>query len=376
MSGFVPSEKVARIKDQIDHPILDADGHQREFMPLVREFVNDAGDGTLVSQFDHFWKKRGVGFNRSTRSFWPFQVENVLDRVTPTVPHLLSQRLGELGLDFALLYPTIGLSALGVRDGELRGALCAMPSTSTTPRSSTATATGWSRSLPSPPSRLTKPSPSSEHAVGELGLKAVVMTVIVPRDRHPNGDSRPWIDTLGVDSQYDYDPVWRRCAELGVVPSFHGIGFGWGTRESRKSYMINHIGSFASAQEAACRSLMLSGVAARFPELRFAFLEGGVAWACQLLADTLGHYDKRNREALTSWTLLAWTSRLPPGCSPRSPRVAWLRSPTPGPRRRRRSGRPARGSRSGRRMGGRPDQPAGGHCPTIHGAVLLRMRSR
>ncbi|CAB5075359.1 MAG: hypothetical protein F2947_02460 [Actinobacteria bacterium] len=34
----------------------------------------------------------------------------------------------------------------------------------------------------------------------------------------------------------------------------------------------------------------------RFPELRFAFLEGGVAWGCNLLSDICGHFEKRNRE--------------------------------------------------------------------------------
>ena len=36
----------------------------------------------------------------------------------------------------------------------------------------------------------------------------------------------------------------------------------------------------------------------RFPQLRFAFLEGGAAWACSLLGDLLGHWEKRNRDAI------------------------------------------------------------------------------
>ena len=45
-------------------------------------------------------------------------------------------------------------------------------------------------------------------------------------------------------------------------------------------------------------ALVLGGVPARFPALRFAFLEGGVAWACQLYADLVGHWEKRNVDAL------------------------------------------------------------------------------
>ncbi len=42
----------------------------------------------------------------------------------------------------------------------------------------------------------------------------------------------------------------------------------------------------------------MGGVTRRFPRLKFAFLEGGVGWACQLYADLIGHWEKRNREAL------------------------------------------------------------------------------
>jgi len=36
----------------------------------------------------------------------------------------------------------------------------------------------------------------------------------------------------------------------------------------------------------------------RFPTLRFAFLEGGVAWGATLYSGLVGHYEKRNREAV------------------------------------------------------------------------------
>jgi len=92
--------------------------------------------------------------------------------------------------------------------------------------------------------------------------------------------------------------VWARCVELGVVPAFHGIGYGWGSRISTANYVHNHLGNFAAAQEAVCRSLVMGGVPRRFPTLRFAFLEGGVTWGAQLYADLLGHFEKRNRESV------------------------------------------------------------------------------
>ena len=63
---------------------------------------------------------------------------------------------------------------------------------------------------------------------------------------------------------------------------------------SATSYVYNHIGGLAASHESLCKSLFLSGVTHRFPTLRFGFLEGGVAWACSLLADLVGHWEKRN----------------------------------------------------------------------------------
>jgi hypothetical protein len=60
--------------------------------------------------------------------------------------------------------------------------------------------------------------------------------------------------------------------------------------------VANHIGNFAAGTEAVLRSLFFGGVMSRFPELRFAFLEGGVAWGCNLLSDICGHFEKRNSE--------------------------------------------------------------------------------
>jgi len=48
------------------------------------------------------------------------------------------------------------------------------------------------------------------------------------------------------------------------------------------------------------KALFLGGVTRRFPDLNFAFLEGGVGWACMLYADLVGHWQKRNRQAIES----------------------------------------------------------------------------
>jgi hypothetical protein len=106
------------------------------------------------------------------------------------------------------------------------------------------------------------------------------------------------LDALGLDSEHDYDPFWRRCVELGVAPASHAPGMGWGSRRSVSSYMYNHIGSFAASMDATCKALFLGGVTRRFPQLSFGLLEGGVGWAVQLVADLVGHFEKRNVRAV------------------------------------------------------------------------------
>jgi hypothetical protein len=57
--------------------------------------------------------------------------------------------------------------------------------------------------------------------------------------------------------------------------------------------MFNHIGNFAASADAFAKALVFGGVAQRFPRLRFAFLECGVAWGVQLLCDLVDRWQKR-----------------------------------------------------------------------------------
>jgi hypothetical protein len=69
---------------------------------------------------------------------------------------------------------------------------------------------------------------------------------------------------------------------------------GHGGRVTTNHYIYNHVGSFAAAGEAFAKAVVLGGVPRRFPQLTFAFLEGGVAWASELYAGLVGHCGKRN----------------------------------------------------------------------------------
>src|SRR5437016_7109262 len=107
-----------------------------------------------------------------------------------------------------------------------------------------------------------------------------------------------WHDVLALDSEYDYDPVWAKCQELGIAPTFHSSGSAQGLRLSPSNFVYNHIGHFAAAGHAVSKAIFLGGVTRRFPELRFAFLEGGVGWAAQLFGDLIEHWERRGAPAL------------------------------------------------------------------------------
>jgi len=146
-----------------------------------------------------------------------------LDRMTVILPELLHRRLEEIGLDFALLYPTSGLSVLSIPDDELRQA------------AARALNTYYSRVFAEHRDRLepvaviptfnpAEAVAELDHAVGTLGLKAVVLSGVIPRTVRLDATPAAWVDTLGHGSLHDYAPLWRRCGELGVAPAFHARG--------------------------------------------------------------------------------------------------------------------------------------------------------
>ncbi|MGE0387504.1 MAG: amidohydrolase family protein [Gammaproteobacteria bacterium] len=311
--NFERSAQVAAIRTQAGHPIVDADGHLVEIFPLVEERIRAVAGADVAAKFapmeaQFLGSREMVRWHRGQpraeplAGFWGFPTRNTLDRVTAILPELMYRRLDELGIDFALVYPTVGLMVNAVPDAELRCALARALN------QYYAQMYEGLRDRMEPVAVIPTITPGEavaelDHAVGTLGLKAVVLNGAIVRTT-PAADGTPmrWLDTLGHASLYDYDPLWQRCQDLGVVPSFHATGFGWGSRISPNNYVHNHIGHFAAAQEATCRSLVFGGVPKRFPKLRFAFLEGGVAWGCQLYADILGHWDKRNREAVYNYS--------------------------------------------------------------------------
>ncbi len=304
----------AEIRARLHHPIIDADGHWLEYGPLVNEELRRIGGDRAVEGFSLFRNQVRETLSMSVadrrarniaqQAFWGLPTKNTRDRATAMMPRLMYERLDELGIAFAVLYPTSGLGLPRIPDTEVRRATCRAFNIF----SADYFAPFSDRMTPAAVIPMHSPAEAIaelEYATQQLGLKAVMMGSLIRRQIPAYAGKLPetphltqWYDMLGLDSAYDYDPVWTRCAELGVSPTFHTGGRGFALRLSPTNFVYNHIGHFASASEAVCKAIFLGGVTRRFPGVKFGFLEGGVGWACNMYADQLGHWEKRRRQGL------------------------------------------------------------------------------
>jgi predicted TIM-barrel fold metal-dependent hydrolase len=305
----------AVIRERLNHPIIDSDGHVAEFEPAFFDSLKSVGGPRMVERYKsmpdsplHFrWYRLSPAERREQRvprpHWWVHPTRNTLDRATSSLPKLLYHRLDEMGLDFTIIYPSIGLFGLHIADQEMRRASCR----------------AWNQlhaeifreycDRITPVAVIPMHTPEEavaelDYAIGKLGMKAIVMAGWARRPlaaaaKLPSDAARYafWLDTFALDGEHDYDPVWRKCIELKVAPAFHSPSAGLGFRNSISNFMHNHIGHFAASAEAICKAIFFGGITHRFPELRCSFLEGGIGWACGLYSDLIGHWEKHNRES-------------------------------------------------------------------------------
>jgi predicted TIM-barrel fold metal-dependent hydrolase len=312
-----PRARTSEIRARLDHPIVDVDAHQLEVIPVLLDILRDVGGAGMPDKFlAHFaWTRRTWAMTPEQRVddrapvpvWWPMPTENTIDRATTVLPRLLYERMDEIGLDFSVVYPGTGLLVVtlpGMPDDDLRRAAARTYNL----YNAEMFAGLGDRLTPAAVIPMTTPDEAIEeldYAVGTLGLKAAVFQGDVLRPipsvhrEHPELSRYVFYqDCFGIDSPYDYDPVWQRCVDLRIAPTFHSGPIGWGCRASISRHQYNQLGGFAEGGEALCKSLFFGGVPARFPTLKFGFLEGGVAWAQALYCRMLEHWKKRNGQAI------------------------------------------------------------------------------
>jgi len=106
-----------------------------------------------------------------------------------------------------------------------------------------------------------------------------------------------WMDTFGLDSEYDYDPVWAKCVELGSPPPFIPWLTDGVAAPAPSNYLHNQPGQLRSSAEPSPRTLPRRG-AKTLSATDLRLHGGGVAWARNLYCDLISHWEKRNREAV------------------------------------------------------------------------------
>ena len=310
---MTPSSK---LRKELGHPVIDADAHTIEAEPILFDFLRQVGGPKLadkclaagaggIMRWAELSKEQRY-HERVTRPPWGMRSKHPRDLATVMMPKLLHERIDDLGIDYCIVLPTLGMFLSRQRDDETRqqGA-----------RAYNMYAAEMFKGLGDrlcPAAVIPMRTPTEalaelEHAVVELKHKVIVIDAATARPipvvqealaATPHLAWRAtWLDSYGMDSAYDYDPFWRRCEELKVAVCGHTGGH-WGTRQSVSSYVHNHLGLFASGGDALCRALFMGGVMKRFSKLQVGFLEGGVSWAAQLLCDLYEHYEKRSAECL------------------------------------------------------------------------------
>ncbi len=315
MSGDI-NLTAAEIRERQGHPTIDADGHILEYRKIVLDYLAALFGADMVRDY-LAWDERAQaslwgGASPAERlerrigrpQFWATAARNTLDRATAVFPNLRRARMDELGIDYAILYPSAGLNYVNLPHDEFRPALCRAYNTMI------ADLYRDHADRMTPVAIIPTHTPEEavaelDHAVTGLGLKAVMVANFVIRTV-PAAEAAPpdiaraaqYYDMLALDSAHDYDPVWARCAALKVAVTAHNTTFGMGMRRSVSNFMYNHLGHFAAGGELFAKALFFGGVTARFPDLNFAFLEGGTAWGGVLFQGIVSRWEKRNADAV------------------------------------------------------------------------------
>src|SRR5947207_506013 len=257
--AYSTDSKSAAVRAQLDHPVIDGDGHWLEPLPIFLDYLREVAGPTVVERFrkmatahiDRGWYDMTPAERldrRPTRPTWWGEPASTLDRATAMVPKLFYERLDDFGIDFALLYTSLGLFHIANPDEELRRAIARavnhMNAEMFRPYAH--------RVAPAAVVPVHTPQEAIEeatYAVRELGLKVIMIANHVrrpvpafARQAADPTQVRHFVDSLAYESAYDYDPLWAKCVELKVAVTAHSGSMGWMGR-------LSLVPPFKSAEE-------------------------------------------------------------------------------------------------------------------------------
>jgi hypothetical protein len=244
----VPRSGSRAIRARLDHPIVDADGHLVEYLPPLEDYIKAIGGSSLSVTFSAAFGRPAPGSlaqrletRAPLRPWWVVPTRNTLDRATAQLPRLLAERMDELGMDFTVLFWTTTGDVQVTRPGAASGAPVPDPELE---QVRARAVNAYRRDLcrdyadrMTPAAIIPMQTPEIairelEHAVVELGMRVVAIAAErrpIPAVHRVQPELFPavsWVDYFGLDSPYDYDPFWKRCAGLKVPVMSHSTGTG------------------------------------------------------------------------------------------------------------------------------------------------------
>jgi hypothetical protein len=294
--------------------VIDGDGHWLEPIPIFLEYLSEVGGAKSVDQIRALWRGRDAWYratpqerqhSRLRRAIWWGVTSNTLRQGNGAAAGLAERAVARIG--HRLRADLSKLRAQHQRHVRRR------PAPGLRPRlqhdDGRHVRAVWRKVCAgSHHSHLHTPDEALaelEYAVVQRGFRAIMLRGnqerAIPSAAQEIKDRQKaawYVDTIALDSPYDYEPLWRRCVELGVAVTQHSGSGRWQDRASISNFTYNHVGHFAESNHAFARGVFLGGLVRRYPSLNFGFMEGGVSWACQMCLDMIEHWEKRRRAGL------------------------------------------------------------------------------
>src|SRR5258706_768144 len=111
MSARKLNTQAAALRAKLNHPVIDADGHVTEIMPVIRDHLRELAGPQMVERFakeganGRHWagwttmtpEQRRDG--RTPAAGWWGTSPSTLDRATASLARLQAERMDDLGID-------------------------------------------------------------------------------------------------------------------------------------------------------------------------------------------------------------------------------------------------------------------------------------
>src|SRR5580704_15564620 len=128
----------AEIHARLNRPVIDIDGHMAEHFPTLAPYIEREGLSLehpslrrLIPPYggtDRTWHEQTPEERAATRTprgpWWSAPAGRTIDLATALFPELLYERLDDIGIDFGVVYPSLGLVFLHTPDDRYRRGTC------------------------------------------------------------------------------------------------------------------------------------------------------------------------------------------------------------------------------------------------------------